>query len=512
MPWPRLYSGLVIGNPTWTYRLQITSYAVHVAAFSVATAAELFTGALTPSTSYAVAMAFVGMALGLTLRIPFTETPWRSATKLGGSIFFYSMAISMTGGIGSTFTLMPVAAIFIAAAGGGLRFAVPTAIASIAGFLGAAWVSDSLGDAPGLIRVPATYAITALAFGEIQRAITSETQRAQSLLVATDAAKTRKASLAATHELLVDLVQIAQSPDINAVTTAQDSIRDVGLIVQDAPCRIVTSENIVLARRGATPHHPSARQFPIKCSGEQVAHLELWDGAIDLDDQEVAAISRAIQPVGLAIDNDILLQQLAGITIQRERVRLARDLHDDVAPSIAAVGLALDMALMSGDLNDEHVRNLAATRSNVSRIVDQIKLRVQDLRADRSLSVVEMAHSLVAEVDADGPTVIVNIDERTPPRPAIASEIGAFMTEAFRNALEHADATAIWVTGRITEHDGFLAVQDNGSGFDASEPLDGHFGLVGMRERAAVITASFELDTSPGEGTVVSMTWKDGAI
>jgi signal transduction histidine kinase len=214
--------------------------------------------------------------------------------------------------------------------------------------------------------------------------------------------------------------------------------------------------------------------------------------------------------VGLAIDNDALLQQLAGITIQRERVRLARGLHDDVAPSIAAVGLALDMALMSGDLNEEQTRNLSATRSNISRLVEQIRKRVQDLRADRSMSIVEMAHSLVAEVDADGPSVIVNIDERIPPRPAIAIELGAFISEAFRNSLTHSEATAIWITGRITEHEGFLAVQDNGAGFDRDDSTDGRFGIVGMRERAAIIGATFELETGPGEGTVVSMTWKDG--
>jgi len=168
------------------------------------------------------------------------------------------------------------------------------------------------------------------------------------------------------------------------------------------------------------------------------------------------------------------------------------------------------MALMSGELDEEQTRNLSATRSNVSRLVEQIRKRVQDLRADRSMSIVEMAHSLVAEVDADGPTVIVNIDERIPPRPAIAAELGAFMAEAFRNALVHSEATAIWITGRITDHDGFLAVQDNGSGFDADQSTDQRFGLVGMRERAAIIGATFELEAVPDEGTVVSMTWRDG--
>jgi signal transduction histidine kinase len=423
----------------------------------------------------------------------------------------YSVAITLTGGVASTFTLLPVATIFIAAAGGSLIFAVPTAIGAIVGVLAAAWITGTTDDATGLIRISAIYAITALAFAEVQRAITTESERAHGLMVASDSANTRMARLTATHELLADLVQVAQSPDINAVTTAQNAIRDVGLIIPDMPTRIITKDSIVLARRGDAPDHSAARQFSISCSGEQVAFLELWDEAPYLGDPEIAAIARAIEPVGLAIDNDVLLQKLAGITIQRERVRLARELHDDVAPSIAAVGLALDMVLMSGDLDEEQTRNLSATRSNVSRLVEQIRQRVQDLRADRSTSVVEMAHALVAEVDADGPTVIVNIDERIPPRPAIAAELNAFITEAFRNALQHADATAIWITGRITDHDGFLAVQDNGEGFERDGDEDGRFGLLGMEERAAIIPATFELETSPGNGTVVSMTWKDGA-
>jgi signal transduction histidine kinase len=483
---------------------------VHVSAFLIAATTELITEGGTTAVFAAITVALIGVGISLTLTLPFPKDSRWSAAKLAASIILYSAAIALTGGIESTFTLMPVAAIFIAAAGGSLLYAVPTAIASIVGVLAASWVADAVVDTSALIRIPAFYAITALAFSEVQRAMTTEAQRAQGLVVASDAAQTRIPRLTATHELLENLVQVAQSPDMNAVTTALDAIRDVGLILPDTPTRIVTSDGIVLARRGAIPEHASARQFAIMCSGEQVADLELWDEAKHLDDPEISTIARTIEPVGLAIDNDALLQKLAGITIQRERVRLARELHDDVAPSIAAVGLALDMALMSGELDKEQTRNLSATRSNVSRLVEQIRKRVQDLRADRSMSIVEMAHSLVAEVDADGPAVIVNIDERIPPRPAIAVELGAFMAEAFRNALVHSDATAIWITGRLTDHDGFLAVQDNGRGFDDNQPLDQRFGLIGMRERAAIIGATFELEPTPGEGTVVSMTWKDG--
>lgn len=507
-PWPRLYSGTVTRNPTWTSRLQAISQILHIASFLVATGGVVFVLGLTTETVVATALAALGMLLGLALPIPFADSPWRATAQIGGSIALYAVAIGLTGGVVSTFTLLPIATIFLAASGGGLRYAAPTAITAIIALVVIGLLDGSAADRPNLIVVPALYAITALAFAEIRGAVTTESARAQNLLVASDAAATRISRLEATHDLLADLAKVAQSSDINAVTTAQNAVRDVGLILPDTPSRVVTDDGTVLARRGNAPDEPPSMRLPVVCSGNEVAHLDLWIGSDDLEGPQRTAITRAITPVGLAIDNDVLLQQVAGITIQRERARLARELHDDVAPSIAAVGLALDMALMSGDLNEDHERNLSATRSNVSRLVEQVRLRVQDLRADRTLSVLEMAHSLVAEVDVDGPTVVVNIDERAVPRPAIAAELGAFLTEAFRNAIEHAEASAIWITGRVTDHDGFLAIQDNGTGFDSTASNDRRFGLVGMEERAAMIPATFELETEPGTGTVVSLTWK----
>ncbi len=167
-----------------------------------------------------------------------------------------------------------------------------------------------------------------------------------------------------------------------------------------------------------------------------------------------AAIESSVIPVALALENDRMVQQLAGLTIQRERVRLARELHDDIAPTIASVGLALDMVLGGGDLDASQQRTLEATRSTVTRLVDRIRDRVQDFRADRTISIVELAHSLVAEVDAEGPTVVVDLDERTPPRPAIAIEVGALIAEAFRNAMRHAQPTMITISGRIDESSG----------------------------------------------------------
>lgn len=164
---------------------------------------------------------------------------------------------------------------------------------------------------------------------------------------------------------------------------------------------------------------------------------------------------------------------------------------------------------MSGSFDIEQRRNMEATRSNVTRLVDRIRAKVQDLRADRTDSLVELAHSLVAEVDADGPTVVVDIEERTPPRAAIASEIGAILTESFRNAVGHADATIIEIEGRITETGGRIVVRDNGSGFSAEGVADDRFGLLGMQERAGLIGARLDIDSLSGKGTHVSIQWDE---
>ncbi len=495
-------------KPTWSQRFRITSDIIHVGALIVAALSTLIVTGATTQTIAAIAIGGVGVAIALVTQIPFTRGSWRGPASAGTGIVLYTLTIAITGGLSSSFAVLPVAAIFLAAAGGGLRVAGPAALGAIAGVL-VIGVSSATNGTVDIVRVSAIYALTAIAFSEVQRAIAVESKRTAHLLLATGFARSRTEKLTTTHDLLEDLVTVATYPDINAVATAQDALRDVGVVAPNASARIVADGDIVLARRGTDQEGSPDRVVPITWEGRQLARLELWAGSIPLSPAETAALTQTVQPVGLAIDNDLLLQRLAGITIQRERVRLARELHDNIAPSVASVGLALDMVLMTGNLSSEQMRNLEATRSVITRLVDTIRDRVQDLRADRTLSILEMAHSLVAEVDADGPTVVVDIEERTPPRPAIAAEIGALLTESFRNAVTHADASIITVTGRISEAGGSLTIKDNGTGFEATSASEGRFGLLGMGERASLIGAELTIESTQQNGTIVTMTWKD---
>ncbi len=477
-------------------------------AFFVAAGSTLAAVGPSTDTTVAIGISAIGVLISLATPVPFPPRSWVGPASVGVGIALYSLAVTLNGGLTSPFALLPVAAMFLAAIGGGLRVAAPAAALSIVAVIVIGLSSDS-SQAIDVVRVSSIYALTAIAFSEVQRAITSESERTEDILLATKAALSRSERLTATHDLLEDLVTVAASPDINAVATAQDTLRDIAVIVPDAPARIVASGEVILARRGTIPESPAPTVIPISWQDRSLARLELWMDPDEIPPAEMSALAQTVAPVGLAIDNDRMLQQLAGMTIQRERLRLARELHDDIAPSIASVGLALDMSLMAGDLSPEQARNLEATRSNVTRLVETVRDRVQDLRADRSLSIVELAHSLVAEVDADGPSIVVDIEERTPPRPAIAAEIGALLTESFRNALRHADATVITVSGKITETGGTLTVSDNGRGFSGDETPEGRFGLLGMQERAGLIDADLSISSTLNEGTTVTVTWKE---
>jgi signal transduction histidine kinase len=471
--------------------------------------ATMISDGLTTATAGATLLAALGVLLAVTIRVPIRPQDSRGIASLILSVALFCVATGFTGGLQSAFVVMPLASIFLAAIGGGAKLAATVAVMAIAGVMISGWVAGDDTSIESIIRIPAIYAITAIAFSEVQRALTSESERANDLVVATQTARTRRERLEATHELLEDLLAVANSPDMNAVAAAQDALRDIGLVLPSAPSRIVGKGSVNLARRGLAPDEEPVETIAIERGGVELARLDLWMDDGSLAPSQRGAIEASVIPVALALENDRMVQQLAGLTIQRERVRLARDLHDDIAPSIASVGLALDMVIVAGDLAPDQLRTLEATRSTVTRLVDRIRNRVQDFRADRSISIVELAHSLVAEVDTDGPTIVVDIDERTPPRPAIAVEIGALVTEAFRNAMAHAGATFIAITGKIDESAGTVAIKDNGMGFDATGDQGGRFGLVGMQERAGLVGAKLDIRSTPGDGTTVTVAWEE---
>jgi len=200
----------------------------------------------------------------------------------------------------------------------------------------------------------------------------------------------------------------------------------------------------------------------------------------------------------------------------RERSRLAANLHDTVLQTMT--GLAhqiMACEIRSGGSGGELAKQLGVARRMAQRGQDDLRNAVWALRAmplqENSLSeAVQAAAQLVAvgyEIELE-----VQCAEDLPKIPDfVAGNLLLLMQEAIHNALKHAMATRIVVKleYREAQQELSLSVRDNGVGFMVgTEPSfkEGHFGLIGMRERADRLKGKLEVASQPNEGTCISVT------
>ena len=106
----------------------------------------------------------------------------------------------------------------------------------------------------------------------------------------------------------------------------------------------------------------------------------------------------------------------------------------------------------------------------------------------------------------NGTDVVVDLRENRPPRPAIAGDVAAIVTEAIRNAMIHSGSEKIRVEGDVDFERGWVQVSDGGRGFDVDAVPEGHYGLMGMRERAGRMEGRLEVESGP-MGTTVRLSW-----
>jgi signal transduction histidine kinase len=156
---------------------------------------------------------------------------------------------------------------------------------------------------------------------------------------------------------------------------------------------------------------------------------------------------------------------------------------------------------------------LAAIEASVTASLAETRRFVWELREEpeHASSHVDLGESLrllAARMGEEGCRVVVAVEGAAAPLAApAADELQRIAGEALANALRHADAHFIDVRLCYQDSQVTLTVADDGRGFDtggAARP--GHFGLQGLRERAARLGADLRLDSRPGHGTRVEVT------
>ena len=199
--------------------------------------------------------------------------------------------------------------------------------------------------------------------------------------------------------------------------------------------------------------------------------------------------------------------------VLEERARLAREIHDTLAQGFVGISSQLDAVALSMPDDDSPARQyLQMARRMARHSLTEARRSMMDLRA----SVLEDG-DLAAALEAAtrlwtaGQPVTVSVEvsgDRTPLPQEMEQQLLRIAQEAVTNSIKHANASRIGIKLQQEARKLRLRIVDNGRGFeeqDAFAAHGGHFGLIGMRERAERIGGELHLASRPGEGTEVEI-------
>ncbi len=242
----------------------------------------------------------------------------------------------------------------------------------------------------------------------------------------------------------------------------------------------------------------------------------------DASEEQIELLTTVAHQVSVALENARLYRQrqeslqsyVRQVTEaqEEERLRIARDLHDETAQEL--VGLVRRLEQLGNDSDatfrepiDDLVNQARTTLQSVRRYSRDLRPSVLD-----DLGLVAAIEMVVEDVNGrlhSGARLTVRGKPRRLEAPV---ELALFRIaqEALRNVEKHADAASAGVELDFAGGGVRLSIVDDGTGFSPPKSASdlapaGKLGLVGMKERAELVGGSFDVRSSPGKGTRVSV-------
>jgi two-component system, NarL family, sensor kinase len=250
---------------------------------------------------------------------------------------------------------------------------------------------------------------------------------------------------------------------------------------------------------------------PLIASGQRLGLLNV---ASRHRSQLSTADDRLLRAIGdllsVAVERSRLFEASTRAGAAEERLRLSREIHDSLGQGMTAVLLRLES--LEAGLDDNAppaTRQLLCDTIDLARQnLDEARRAVLDLRAlsVESEGLAGALASLAAAEGADGVPVRWRHRGGLRPLPThVEAGLYRIAQEALNNARRHAQASAIELALTMTPGKVSLVISDDGCGFDPLDVGEGHHGLMGLTERARLLGAVLQLESSPGEGTRIGV-------
>ncbi len=221
---------------------------------------------------------------------------------------------------------------------------------------------------------------------------------------------------------------------------------------------------------------------------------------------EAASLARALNNMLDRLESERRESARRALAAQEaERARVARDLHDEVGQALTAIALRAERATGDRTLNSHALEEIVdvahVSLADIRRIARELRPEALDdlgltgalialcLRVEQqsSMRVARELGSGLPELETEVELVIYRVAQ-----------------EALTNAVRHSDATEVKVALVSTPTGVKLTVSDDGCGMDGEQIAEGA-GLAGMRERALLVDAKLEIDSSPANGFTVTL-------
>lgn len=259
---------------------------------------------------------------------------------------------------------------------------------------------------------------------------------------------------------------------------------------------------------GFPENHPTMTSLlgvPVLVGSELFGMLYLCDrlDGQPFDEQDQWLVESFAGYAALAIAGMQLSEQQSRLTLLEERERVGMELHDGVIQSLYAIGMQLQLAVLSEATSTEEISN--AIRQ-IDTVISDIRHYILNLKNTnyRQLTIKQCINGIVTRLHIPPQIAIhINAEEKIPKVPSIAVEAVCQITlEALSNAIRHASAKNIQIIATQDNKTFTVKVSDDGQGFNIEETSKTNgLGLQNIQHRANLHGGTVKINTEIGKGT-----------
>jgi signal transduction histidine kinase len=471
----------------------------------------------------------------------------RAATEIGLELVFHVVIIAKTGSWSSPFVIVLLPTVVAAGFARGYAFALELSTVtsvvlgvwfdkkfnthpqpSYAVTLSAAWLALFL-----LVSLVSSYSRHVLEENARQQTLTLDRlgrlAEANKLLFQLNTiAQTLPSSLDMGEVLDSTIAQLRDLIDFDAITILllEDSdrtwvpVREVGnpdqtsLTTSQLPPVLIralgqqgalTEGSLNAEQGGLWPEARSGIYASLSARGSQIGLMALESSESGQFQQtDVEVLDGITDSFSYAVSNARMFSRLRTIGAEEERTRIARDLHDQIGQALAHLGFEIDRAKRASDRGEDMSPRLVELRGEVGGVTRMVRDTLYDLRTDvtESQDMLATMELFLSRVKERAGLEVSIAHEASGRLPLIQErEMWRIAKEAVINVERHAHAKSLTLTWRSDGRSAELVVSDDGVGLDPEKGRFDSYGMMGMRERAATISARLEIDSEPGQGT-----------